>query len=59
MWIALIAGWVVGSAVLYVYLVKSAREPRHGECMDCNLLDCAECPLTSEQQAEQPMRRAA
>ncbi len=59
MWIGLLAAWVLGSIALYVYLVRTAREPVNQECMDCNALDCAECPLLAEQEEAPPLRRAA
>ena len=59
MWICLLAGWVIGSAALYAYLIKTAREPRNEECMDCERLDCAECPLVARREDETALRRAA
>jgi hypothetical protein len=45
MLLAFIAGWVLGSASLYSYLVVTAKEPPHPECMDCDLSDCANCRI--------------
>lgn len=47
MWIAVIAAWLIGSTAMYILLVKTAREPQKGECMECRLTDCAECPHAS------------
>jgi hypothetical protein len=49
MWIGLVAGWIIGSAALYAYLIASAREPQNPECMDCRLLDCSDCTYLEEQ----------
>jgi len=57
MWIAaMLIAWIVGSVSLYYYLVATAKEPTHGECVECRRSECTDCPyLTSEQQ----VRRAA
>ena len=57
MWIGFVAGWVVASVTLYAYLVASAKEPRHQECMDCRLSDCRECPHYAAD--SKPLKRAA
>jgi hypothetical protein len=59
MWIGLVAGWILGSAVLYTYLVATAGEPRNPECMDCRLSDCAGCPYLAERPEELEIKRAA
>jgi len=59
MWLGIIAGWILGSAAFYAYLVATAKEPRHTECMDCRLSDCAECPLLADTQDTAALRRAA
>lgn len=59
MWIPLLGVWVLGSVALYAYMVRSAREPRNPECMDCKLLDCAECPLLAQYTEQAPLKRAA
>ena len=57
MWIAFAAGWILGSASLYVWLTVTAREPENEECVECRLPECRECPYlnrteeTAEQQA--------
>jgi len=55
--LGLVAGWILGAAALYSYLVITAREPRQPECMDCRLTDCLECPLVNE--GIEPLRKAA
>jgi len=57
MWIGLVAGWILGSAALYAYLIASAREPHNPECIDCRLLDCTDCPYLAEQ--KEASKRAA
>ena len=47
-WIAYAAGWLVGSASLYIYMVLSAKEPRNPQCVECHLSQCDECPYRSE-----------
>jgi hypothetical protein len=59
LWISLIAAWVLGSAGLYLYLVKTAREPRHPECMDCHKTDCAGCPVAIDSPEQGVFRKAA
>lgn len=59
MWIGFIAGWVAGSAALYVYLIATAREPQHQECMDCHSNDCSACPRLNVIEEESAFRRAA
>ena len=59
MWIALITGWILGSATLYACLIATAKEPRRPECMDCRLSDCTDCPYLLEQREDVPIRRAA
>ena len=58
MWIGILAGWIVGSAALYTYLVRTAKEPKQEECMECHRTDCADCPYMSEQ-TETQLKRAA
>ena len=53
---AFIAGWVLGSVSLYVYLVMTAKEPPFPECMDCNETSCDKC-IAGE--SEQHYRLAA
>ena len=48
MWIAFVAGWVLGSASLYLCLVVTAKEPKNDECMECDLPGCRKCPYLSE-----------
>ena len=57
MWIAaVLAIWLLGSVSLYCYLVATAKEPVHGECVECHKTECTDCPhLASEQQ----IKRAA
>jgi len=43
--IAFLAGWILGSVSLYSYMVLTAREPPHEECMDCRESECGNCPL--------------
>ncbi len=58
MWIAFAIGWLLGSIGLYIYLVKTAREPQRGECMECHRSECTDCPhLVGTQQEE--LKRAA
>ncbi|MHB9036806.1 MAG: hypothetical protein ACYC64_09070 [Armatimonadota bacterium] len=57
MWIAVIAGWIIGSAALYTYLISTAKEPKRPECFDCSLSECSQCPHGVE--AQEPLRRAA
>lgn len=52
MWIPFIAGWLLGSSTLYAYMVVTAKEPQMDECMDCNLMECGECPYESQANAE-------
>ena len=59
MWIALVTGWVVASVTLYAYLVVTAKEPRHEECMDCRLPDCRECPYFGESAKPEVLDHAA
>ena len=59
MWLGLIAGWLLGSATLYAYLVSTAKEPRREECMECHLTDCSECPFVRESVDQNQFRRAA
>jgi len=59
MWIALVAGWIVGSIGLYAYIVATAKEPRKAECFDCKLTECSECPYSGESQSQQQLKRAA
>ncbi len=58
-WIYLIAGWILGSVVLYAYLVRTAREPARPECMECGEMDCVDCPLLSNKAQESLLKRAA
>jgi hypothetical protein len=57
MWIGIIAGWVGGTVALYALLIRSSKEPKRGECMDCRLMDCAECPQAAN--AGKVFKRAA
>jgi len=59
MWIGLLVGWILGSATFYAYLVATAREPKHEECMDCQLADCSECPVVARSAEGAPAKRAA
>jgi hypothetical protein len=59
MWMGLIAGWILGSTMLYAYLIATAKEPRRPECMDCRLSDCADCPYLVEWREDLDVRRAA
>lgn len=52
MWLAIITGWIIGSTLLYYYLLTTAREPNHPECMDCHSLDCQNCPIASSSDNE-------
>ena len=45
MWIAFACIWMIGSASMYLYLYVTAQEAPNDECVECNLPDCAECPL--------------
>lgn len=56
-WIAFAAGWLLGSATLYLWMVTTAKEPQKAECMDCVLPECEECPHLMEATAAD--RRAA
>lgn len=55
----LIAGWILGSVSLYAYLVFTAREPQHQECVECHLTQCAECPHLKASEESAPIKRAA
>lgn len=58
MWIAACAiGWVIGCVSLYGFLVATAKEPVRGECVDCNLSECTNCPHAESSNVE--IRRAA
>lgn len=57
MWIAVISGWIIGSAALYVYLISTAKEPEREECFDCSLADCSQCPY--KVQSQEQLKRAA
>ena len=57
-WLALAAGWLIGSISLYVYLVRTAREPRFEDCMDCDLPECTSCPILTGSR-EVSLRHAA
>jgi hypothetical protein len=59
MWIGFIAGWVIASVTLYGYLVATATEPRHKECMDCRQSDCGECSYASSSKNGDSAKRAA
>ena len=48
MWIAFAAGWILGSASLYLCLMVTAREPENEECVECHLPECRECPYLSK-----------
>ena len=52
MLLAFIAGWVLGSFSLYAYLVLTAEDSPHSECLDCRSDSCEDCSmlaLTQEQ----------
>lgn len=59
MWIMLVTGWVLASVTLYAYLVVTAREPTHDECMDCRLTDCSQCPYYGESARPDRIEKAA
>ena len=59
MWIGLIAGWILGSVTLYIYMVVTAQEPIRPECLDCELTDCAGCPYALDTTEAASMKRAA
>jgi len=59
MWLGLIAGWILGSALLYSYLIATAGEPQRPECMDCRRPDCAGCRILSESSDELKTKWAA
>ncbi|MDH7601285.1 MAG: hypothetical protein QHI38_03970 [Armatimonadota bacterium] len=59
MWLAFVLVWIAGSALLYYVLVSSAQEPRHPECMECKLTDCADCPLAVSSSGDYNVERAA
>ena len=44
MWVEIATGWISAAAMLYSYMVLTAGDPPRAECMDCDLLDCSECP---------------
>jgi len=48
MWLGFLAGWIIGSASLYAYLVATAQEPDNQECLDCTLTDCSNCPYLAQ-----------
>ncbi|MCL5104433.1 MAG: hypothetical protein M1133_10015 [Armatimonadetes bacterium] len=52
MWIAFVAGWLLGSVTLYAYFVATAKEPQHEECMDCRLTQCDGCPYVGQSREE-------
>lgn len=56
--IPFIAGWVFGSATLYIYMVATAKEPQNDECVDCDLPDCKNCPLRSQEESVSEKRAA-
>lgn len=59
MWLGVFAAWIVGSIVLYAYLVVTAREPRHAECMDCRSICCDGCALVTGNAQTEQMKKAA
>ncbi len=59
MWIAISAAWIAASAALYIYLVATARDPKHQECMDCNFDNCLTCPRASAGEDLSALKRAA
>lgn len=59
MWIGFAAGWVIASVTLYAYLVATAKEPQHPECMDCRQSECEECPHFLHSRQSESVRRAA
>ena len=59
MWMGLFAGWLLGSATLYAYMIATAREPKEDECMDCRLCDCAGCPYLDASKEVTQLKRAA
>ena len=50
--LAFIAGWVVGSVSLYSYLMLTAKESPHPECMDCHAESCEGCSILAAAQQE-------
>lgn|GEM_PF-1183713 len=59
MWIAVLGGWIIGSALLYYFLVASAQEPKYPECMECHLTDCHGCPLAATSSQDYDVEQAA
>ncbi len=59
MWMAFAAGWILGSASLYLYLIVTAREPQNDECVECHLPECRECPYLDRSSDQDSAQRAA
>ena len=58
-WIAFAAGWVAGSVSLYLYMVRTAKEPRDPDCVECHLPECGECPYRAQARDAVAAKRAA
>jgi len=52
MWMPFIAGWLLGSISLYVYMFVTAKEAQDSDCMECYLPECAECPYQSRENSQ-------
>lgn len=59
MWLSFFAAWVAASIILYAYLVVTAREPRHWQCMDCRKTDCTGCKTISNTAEADYLKKAA
>lgn len=59
MWWIIIGGYIAGSALLYVFLVSTAGEPTHAECIDCKRTECTDCPLLEQSEVFEDVRKVA
>lgn len=58
MWIAaFVAGWVLVCVTFYAYLISTAKEPAHGECVECRRMECTDCSYLAD--SKQELKRAA
>ncbi len=53
MLLAFIAGWILGSLSLYSYIILTAKESPHPECLDCREESCDGCLVIFEDQEQQ------
>jgi len=57
MWIAVAGVWILGSAVFYAFMVRSAKVDENDICSQCKKQGCEDCE--SYTSAEEPLRKAA